>query len=301
MSENGIVLALGFFDGVHTAHRMLLDNTREAAKKLGCTPCVIVFDKRPQNVVTGTETPTINTVSDRVTLIRELCGIENTIKLSFTHELMNTPWDDFISGLIERYNVKAFSVGYDFRFGKGGDGDGKKLLKLCGEKNIGLYIMDRAEKDGVTVSSTKIRELLSEGRMREANSLLGHAHMLTGEILSGKRIGRTIGIPTANMVIPKGVIMPKKGVYAVRFTTEDGNRFRAVTNIGTRPTVNGGEDVTVESHLLGFDGNIYGTSCRVEFMDYLREEQKFSSLEMLKKQIDADIAKVEKYSEEFFR
>jgi len=150
--------------------------------------------------------------------------------------------------------------------------------------------MDRVEIDGVTVSSTKIREYLQNGETEKANKLLGHAHILSGEIKSGKQIGRTIGIPTANMVIPQGVIMPKKGVYAVRFTTEDGKSHKAVTNIGTRPTVNGGEDVTVESHILDFDGDIYGTNCTAEFLHFVREERRFASLDELKTQINADIA-----------
>lgn len=219
MSDKNLVVAMGFFDGVHIAHGRLLRRAREEAEKTGGEPAVIIFDRRPQDAVSGTVTPLINTAYDRVELISRLYGIENTISLTFDEKLMKTPWDEFIVSMKEKYNVSCFVVGYDFRFGYRGEGNPEKLISLCRKLGVGCIVEDRVEKDGVTVSSMHIRDLIAQGEIRKANAFLGHPHQVSGEILYGKQLGRTIDVPTANMIIPDGVIIPKKGVYAVKFTT----------------------------------------------------------------------------------
>lgn len=294
MAENRLAVALGFFDGVHAAHGELLRETVRQAEAYDAVPAAVIFDRSPKNAVGGGETELINTVEDRIGIIAREYSILKSVSLEFTPEFMRTRWDDFIKWLAEKYSVACVVAGYDFRFGYRGEGDADKLRGICDELGVGCMIIDRVEVDGETVSSTLIRSLIKDGDMSRANRLLGHRHLLTAEIVTGKRIGRTMGFPTANMLIPEGIIVPKRGVYATKFFTHDGGEYTAVTNVGARPTVNGGDDITVESHLLGFSGDLYGTTTRVEFCEFVREERKFSGVEELRAQIEKDIVTIKK-------
>ena len=292
MGDKKLVAALGFFDGVHSAHGKLLEETVRQASITGAEPAAVMFDRRPLDMVNGSETELINTAEDRKDIISRLYGIENTISIRFTADFMKIKWDEFIKQLKNEYNVSCVVAGYDFRFGHMGEGDCNKLRALCGELDIGCRVIEKVEIDGTAVSSTYIRELIKNGDMKRANLFLGHPHTLSGTVADGRKLGRTMDFPTANMLIPDGVIVPKKGVYSAKFHTWDGGEYTAVTNIGSRPTVNGGDDITVESHLLDFSGNLYGTRGRVEFLDFIRPEQKFSDLDELKRQISLDILRV---------
>ena len=289
MGNNRLAVALGFFDGVHAAHGELLRETVRQAKISGAIPAAVIFDRSPKNAVGGGDTELINTAEDRIGIISREYGIDRTISLEFTPEFMQTPWDDFIKQLVKEYDVVCVIAGYDFRFGYRGEGDVDKLRSICNELDIGCAVIDRVEVEGETVSSTLIRSLIKSGEIESANRFLGHRHLLTGEIVRGKRIGRTMGFPTANMLIPEGIIVPRHGVYGVKFFTYDGGEYTAVTNVGARPTVNGGDDITVESHLLDFSGDLYGTTARVEFCRFIREERKFSGIGELREQIEKDI------------
>ena len=156
---------------------------------------------------------------------------------------------------------------------------------------LGCDIIPAVTLDGVTVSSTHIRKLLEEGDVETARAFLGHPHELTQTVGHGRQLGRTIGIPTANLVAPPHVLLPKRGVYAAKITLPDGRAFGGVTNVGVRPTVNNGQDVTVEPWILDFDGDLYGQAIRVEFFRRLRDERKFESLDALRSQIETDAVK----------
>lgn len=287
MDKEKLVTALGFFDGVHIAHGALLEKTAAAAKKMGAIPAAVVFDRSP--VKTNIEL--LNTVEDRKFLIKSIYGIDRTIELKFTDDMMRTPWDRFARELSKEHGVCGFVAGYDFTFGYKGEGNSEKLKEISRQMGVFCEIVDKIELDGTAVSSTYVRSLLKDGDVKTANRFLGHRHILTAEIVTGKQLGRTIGVPTANMLIPDGVITPKNGVYAALFYMPDGKCHRAVTNIGVRPTVSG-VGVTVESFVLDFSGDLYGKTCRVELLDFIRPEQKFSGLDELKAQIsrDAEIA-----------
>ena len=290
--KDKLVLALGFFDGVHAGHGALLRETAKLAVENGAVPAAVIFDKRPLDIVTGSGTELINTVEDRKYIISKYYGIKKAVPITFTRQFMETPWDEFITSIVKKYQVVGFVAGYDFRFGYKGAGDAEKLESLCRKLGIACRIIGKVQIDGVTVSSTHIRELIREGDIRNADRFLGHPHILTAKVIDGYRLGRTIGIPTANMVIPKGIITPKHGVYAAVFCTPDGGRHLSVTNVGVRPTVSGSDHVTVESHLIDFSGDLYGTNDRVEYMDFIRPEQKFGNVNELKNQINLDILKV---------
>ena len=187
--------------------------------------------------------------------------------------------------LIKRYHAVHLVAGHDHRFGHKNQGTPELLKSKCAELGLGCDIIPEVTVGGITVSSTYIRRLVSLGQVERAMEYLGHPHILTQTVRHGRRIGHTIGIPTVNLVPPPHVLVPGDGVYIARVSLMDGSSYAAVTNVGTRPTVNNGSDLTVESWMLDFDGDLYGQSIRVEFYKRLRDEIRFDSLDALKAEI----------------
>ncbi len=286
------VIALGFFDGVHLGHGALLRRAAEEAKKRGCESAVFTFDRPPKEVITGIPCPLINSPEDRAELVKRLYGIDEMIMVPFDDEMRTTPWDRFVTDiLVGRYGAVHLVAGHDHHFGHRNQGSPELLKEKCAELGLGCDIIPAVTLNGVTVSSTHIRKLLEEGDVETARAFLGHPHVLTQTVGHGRQLGRTIGIPTANLVAPPHVLLPKRGVYAAKITLPDGRAFGGVTNVGVRPTVNNGQDVTVEPWILDFDGDLYGQAIRVEFYRRLRDERKFESLDALRSQIETDAVK----------
>ena len=286
------VIALGFFDGVHLGHGALLRRAAEEAKKRGCESAVFTFDRPPKEVITGIPCPLINSPEDRAELVKRLYGIDEMIMVPFDDEMRTTPWDRFMTDiLVERYGAVHLVAGHDHHFGHKNQGSPELLREKCAELGLGCDIIPAVTIGGVTVSSTHIRKLLEEGDVETARAFLGHPHVLTQTVGHGRQLGRTIGIPTANLVAPPHVLLPRRGVYAAKITLPDGRAFGGVTNVGVRPTVNNGQDVTVEPWILDFDGDLYGQAIRVEFYRRLRDERKFDSLAALRSQIETDAVK----------
>ena len=283
------VIALGFFDGVHLGHAALLRRTVEEAARRGVTPAVFTFDRPPKEVLTGIPCPLINSPEDRKDLVRRLFGIREVLMVPFDHEMMTTPWDDFVTNiLVGRYHAVHLVAGHDHHFGHKNQGSPELLMEKCRELGLGCDIIPKVEVGGITVSSTYIRRLVEMGQIERANRFLGHPHVLTGTVRHGRGLGSSRLFPTANLIIPPHVLVPSHGVYVTRATLEDGSSYAAVTNVGTRPTVNSGSDITVEACLLDFEGDLYGKTLRVEFFQHLRDEIRFDSLDALKAQIAAD-------------
>ena len=296
MSQQEKVIALGFFDGVHLGHGALLRRTAEEAKRRGVASAVFTFDRPPKEVVTGIPCPLINSQEDRAGLVRRLYGVEQVIIAPFNAEMMKTPWDTFVTEtLVKHLRAVHLVAGHDHRFGYKNAGNPALLTEKCRALGIGCDIIPKVELDGVTVSSTFIRSLLAAGDAETAERYLGHPHILTQEVRHGRQIGRTIGVPTVNMTAPERVMTPAHGVYAAAAVLPDGSRRIAVTNVGNRPTVNNGGDVTVESWILDFDGDLYGKPVRIEFHRRIRGEIRFPSLEALRGQIAADADAVRAY------
>ena len=296
---NRTVIALGFFDGVHRGHGALLEKTAARARELEAVPAAFTFDRPPKEVVTGRPVGLINTPDDRRDLMQRLYGIRQVIIAPFDRAMMTMPWQDFIDDLlIGTYGAVHLVAGHDYHFGHRNQGDPDKLLSRCRERGIGCDIIPQVTRDGITVSSTYIRRLVSLGQVERAMEYLGHPHILTQTVRHGRRIGHTIGIPTVNLVPPPHVLVPGDGVYIARVCLMDGSSYAAVTNVGTRPTVNNGSDLTVESWMLDFEGDLYGQSIRVEFYRRLRDEIRFDSLEALKHQIETDAESVRAYFKE---
>jgi riboflavin kinase/FMN adenylyltransferase len=285
------IYALGFFDGVHRGHQALLAACCALAAQNHCETAAITFENHPQSLFAAQVPPMINTVSDRKRLLHHF-GITHVELLPVTKEVMSTNWLDFLHGLLDR-GAAGFVCGDDFRFGSRGEGDARKLRQFCEEKSLPCVIVPEQTVEGVRVSSTYIRNLLEQGNMEKAAAFLGHPHILTGEVVAGRSLGRTLGTPTANLRIPEGVICPRHGVYACRALV-DGQSFAAVTNIGTRPTVSG-THVTVEPWLLDFSGDLYGKELTLRFHKFLRPERKFDSLEALRNEIQRNADQTRAY------
>lgn len=281
---NQCVLALGFFDGVHLGHGALLRRTREVADALHLHAAALTFDTHPAELVRGARVALLNTPAERTDLMRRLYGIDEVLTLHFDRGTMAQPWQSFVQNTVfEKFGAAHVVCGEDFRFGAGGAGTAALLKEECQRLGIGCDCIAQVRMDGAVISSTRIRTLLENGEAEAAARLLGHPHLLTGTVVKGRGIGRTLGIPTANLVLPDGVLVPKFGVYAAS-AVFDGQTRRAVVNIGTRPTVNG-ENVTVEPWILDFDGDLYGHALRLELTNFVRPERKFSSLAELKAEI----------------
>ena len=275
------IYALGFFDGVHLGHQALLLACRKLAEKHDCRTGAVTFTAHPDGLVSGKAPALLNTSEDRARLLLGY-GVEDLAELPFDRELMATHWSDFLDRLVDG-GAAGFVCGSDFRFGAGGSGTAEKLEDFCRSRNLPYAIVPQRLLQGVRVSSTYIRDLLEAGEMEQAVEFLGHPHVLTGKVITGRGLGHTIGIPTANLSLPAGVLCPKHGVYACKVAV-DGNEYLAVTNIGTRPTVSG-EGVTVEAFLLDFAGDLYGKTLTLSFYSFLRPEKKFPSLEALQAEI----------------
>lgn len=282
------IYALGFFDGVHLGHQALLSACRELADKHTAAAGVVTFAQHPEALVLGTAPKLITTPAQRRQLLTGY-GAQRILELPFTRELMQMPWQDFVQMLITQQDAAGFVCGSDFRFGYRGEGTAEILQKYCAATQIPCTIVPEQTLDGTVLSSTCIRELLEKGDILQVNRFLGRHYSLSGTVVAGRQLGRTVGVPTANICLPEELVCPKLGVYACRATVE-GKTYPAVTNIGSRPTV-GGHQVRAESWLLDFEGNIYGKQLQLSFFDYLRPEEKFPSMDALVAEIRKDAEK----------
>ena len=288
MDHGKRAVALGFFDGLHLGHAALMEKVKQRADELQAEATVLTFDVHPDTLVFGKEVPLINSAPEREEIIRRIYGIESTIFLHFNRSMMKMPWQEFIESAVNELEIASVVVGHDFSFGYHGQGTPERLREWCEARGIVCDIIPAVCVDGRVVSSTEIRELIADGRIEEANRLLGHAHTLSDVIHAGYHLGSRMGSPTINMAFPDGVVMPRHGVYAARVFIDDGTRHIAVTNVGIRPTVSEDKRVSVESHLLDFQGNLYGRHARVEFCHFQRDERRFDSVEALAAQIQKD-------------
>ena len=288
------IYALGFFDGVHLGHQALLSACRQLAEEHRCAAGVVTFLGHPDALVFGQETRLINTPQDRKRLLLHY-GMETLVELPFDRALMQMPWQDFYAMLKSEYGAAGLVCGADFRFGCRGEGNASLLQKACEADGIPCHVVPEQRLEGVTISSTHIRGLLEQGKVDQAAEFLGHRHILTGRVISGQKLGRRLGTPTANLSLPEGLVELPFGVYICRARVE-GIDCAAVTNIGMRPTVDG-DHITVEPWLLDFEGDLYGRELTLEFYRFLRPERKFPSLADLQEEILKNAAQTRKFFE----
>lgn len=287
---NQTVVALGMFDGVHKGHQALLKRAAEIARENGDTAVAFTYDNHPKELFSGSF-PYLCTREQRGALIRST-GCDRMDSVPFDAAFAAMTPEQFLDWLTARYadGISAIVVGYDYRFGARAAGDTKLLGTLCAARGIALTVIDEVKIDGVTCSSTRVREAIREGDMEFAERMLGRPYSLSGKVVHAKALGRRFDCPTANL--DAGMqLLPKDGVYAAELLFE-GRRYDAVTNVGTNPTV-GGRDRTVETHAIGESLDLYGKCIEVAFFTRLRGEERFDSKELLFAQIrkDADAAK----------
>lgn len=274
-------VSLGKFDGIHRGHRLLLGKILEqdryhptvftfgAAQGNGVMPAQQIYSKREQG------------------MILEKLGIEREIIFPFNDETRNISAQEFIRDvLVDKIDAKLICVGEDFHFGKGRQGDVELLSRLADQYGYELQICSKLTCDEEIISSTRIRWELSTGKLDKVNELLGEPYFICGEVVHGNALGRTIGMPTANMLPEQGKVLPVFGVYATTVEV-DGKEYAGVTNIGLKPTV-GAEHVTVETLLDDFSGDLYGKEIVVRFHHFLRREKKFAGVELLREQMERD-------------
>ena len=291
MTKNKRIFALGFFDGVHLGHQALLAQACRMAAELDCQPAAITFDRHPQSLFVKTVPGLLNTAQDRQRLLRSY-GIGPIFQLPVVEEVMSMPWQDFYKELLG-FGAAGFVCGADFRFGHRGEGNAQLLADACARDGLPCAIVPDQAVGGIRVSSTYIRRQIETGDMETAVRFLGHPHILTGNVVPGHQLGRRLGIPTANLRLPEELAVPKFGVYCCRALV-DGTAYPAVTNIGTRPTVEG-KGITVEPWILDYSGDLYGREITLEFYRFLRCEQKFPDLEALQAQIRRDAEETREY------
>lgn len=289
------VIALGFFDGVHKGHGALLRRVVQRTRELDAIPAAFTFDTHPESLILGRATPLLSTTADRADLMGRLYGIQDVVVAHYDREMMKTPWEDFITNyLVRDCGAVHVVAGHDFRFGYRGEGNPERLMLKCRELGLGCDIIHPVVQDGITVSSTYIRTLVAQGEMERARAFLGHPHTLSETVAHGKKLGSALGFPTVNLSIPNGVVVPAHGVYATRVWV-DGQSHIAVTNVGSRPTVDDGDRLTVEGFLLDFEGDLYDKTVRVEFYKFLRPEEKFSGLDTLRAEIIRNVEQTRTY------
>lgn len=283
-------LAIGSFDGVHLGHQEVLRQMVSAAKKEGARTAVLTFFPHPKRVLQNlTESYYITTIEDRVQLLGEQ-DIDLVITHPFNDEVRQTRAADFVDQLIQYADMRQIWGG-DFAFGYKREGDIPFLRKLGAERGFSVELVEAmVEVNGDWVSSNRIRRCLQDGNVEEVALCLGRPFHISGEVVQGDQRGRTIGFPTANLDAWNELLLPANGVYATYAWVGEA-RYVAATNVGNRPTVNG-RSVTVEAHLLDFEGDLYGQNMRIEFINHIRPEKKFSSLDALTTQIQADVTQI---------
>ncbi len=279
-------VALGFFDGLHLGH---IEVIKQALDHPEYNSVVFTFNdkttlpkfKERQNIISY----------DLKTELLSKIGIDYIFAPDFA-DLRDLWAEEFVDKiLIDRLNAKFVACGYDFRFAKGGRSTAEDLAKICKERNIAVTIVPAVKVDGEPVSSTEIRDLIAEGDIRQANRLLGYELTYYLEVIEGKQNGRKLGFPTINQAIPIGMAVPKRGVYK-SWTQIKGKNFPSITNVGIKPTIvlDEGEkrDTLMETHIIGFNGNLYHQKVRVVLREYMRPEKKFENMEQLKNQLTED-------------
>lgn len=293
-SEKPLVATIGFFDGVHAGHRFLIDQVKQEAAKLSLPSAVITFPVHPRKVLNKDYQPAL------------LCGYEEKIErlsstyidycisLDFTIEMSKLTAREFMANILkDKLNVKTLIIGYDHRFGHNRSEDFEDYLRYGDE--IGMQVIQAQESNPQEhVSSSRIRRLLGNGDVEKAARLLTYNYTISGKIVEGFKVGRTIGFPTANIQIWEDFkVIPAFGVYAVHVYVEEG-KYGGMLYIGKRPTLHNSDSISLEVNIFDFDADLYNKSLTVEFLKFVRIDQKFSGLEELKRQINEDKLSVQK-------
>ena len=284
------VLAVGNFDGVHRGHQALLQQVVHAAKAINARSAALTFFPHPREVIQGRSDPFyLSRFSERVEQIAEQ-GIDLIITHPFNQQVRNMRAADFVAQMVSHLDLKQLWGG-SFSLGYRREGDFAYLTQAGQAAGFSVHRFAPVHENETHISSSTIRQLLRNARVAEAAQLLTRPYAVSGEVIYGRQLGRTIGFPTANIAVWKKQLLPENGVYA-SYIHIDGKRYAAATNVGVRPTIEPNQAITIEAHILDFSADIYHKHVRLDFIDHVRPEQKFSGLDALKAQIKQDVAQV---------
>ena len=287
-STKKTILTLGTFDGVHIGHKKILERITQNTENGKYESLVLTFFPHPRMVLQEkSEIKLLNTIAEKSKLLEET-GIENLVIHPFNESFSRLTAEEFVhSILVDQFHIQKIIIGHDHRFGRNRTANIDDLIAFGAEYGFEVEQISAQEIQDVSVSSTKIRKALDEGNITLANDYLGYPYFLSGEVVKGKQLGRTIGFPTANIQIEEDYKkIPKNGVYIVK-TFIDNKEIFGMMNIGFNPTVNG-QKQTIEVNLFDFEADIYGQKLEISLLEYIREEQKFGSVDLLKEQLNQD-------------
>ncbi len=278
-------MTIGTFDGVHLGHQKIIAQITAAAKDKDCDSLVLTFFPHPRMVLQeGTEMKQLNTIEEKTALLEQL-GVDHLVIHPFDKAFSRMTAEEFVKEvLVDTFRLKKIIIGYDHRFGRNRTADINDLITYGETYGFEVAQISAEELNAVSISSTKIRTALNEGNIELANNYLGYPYAITGKVVKGQQLGRTIGYPTANISVQEDYkLIPQNGVYVVQSTIQEKTVF-GMMNIGNRPTVDGTSQ-TIEVHFLDFDQDLYHQTIRVSLLKRLRSEQKFPSLDALKNQL----------------
>lgn len=285
--EEPTAVTLGKFDGLHRGHDLLMQTVLEYSKNYNLASVAFTFDIPPRNKVEEI-VANVLTTNDEKQYIFEKRGIDYLIECPFTTEVMSMEPKDFIAWISDVLHMKYVVVGDDFRFGYKRAGDYHTLQQYEEVYGYKTIVIDKLKDSNRDISSTYVREKIADGNIPKANELLGYKYFIKSEILHGRKLGRTIGVPTINMILPPHKLLPPNGVYVTEVLV-DGKTYMGVTNVGYKPTVSQEHIVGVETYIDHFDKDVYGEKIVVSFIQFIRPEQKFDSVDELKMQMQSDI------------
>ena len=287
-STKKTIVTIGTFDGVHIGHQKIIEKLIQETKKADCESLILTFFPHPRMVLNGSSSiKLLNTINEKSSLLEKM-GLDNLVVHPFDKKFSNLSAEEFVKTiLVDSFNLKKIIIGYDHRFGNNRAANIDDLISFGKKYDFEVEQISAQEIDSVSVSSTKIRDAITDGNMIVANEFLGYDYILSGKIIIGKQLGRTIGFPTANIKIEENYkLIPKNGVYIVKSHLQEKTVF-GIMNIGLNPTVNG-EDLSIEVHFLDFDADLYNKNITVSVIARIRDEQKFTSIDLLKAQIQED-------------
>jgi riboflavin kinase/FMN adenylyltransferase len=287
-STKKTIVTIGTFDGVHIGHQKIIEKLIQETKSAECESLILTFFPHPRMVLYETSSiKLLNTINEKTRLLEKM-GLDNLVIHPFDTEFSNLSAEEFVRTiLVDAFNIEKIIIGYDHRFGKNRAASIDDLIDFGKKYGFEVEQISAQEIDSVSVSSTKIRDAITNGTMAIANEYLGYDYLLSGKIIQGKQLGRTIGFPTANIKIAENYkLIPKNGVYIVNSIINEKSVF-GIMNIGLNPTFNG-EDLSIEVHFLDFNADLYHTEITVSVIDRIRDEKKFISIDLLKSQIQED-------------
>ncbi len=293
------IITIGNFDGLHKGHQELIKRSVSCAKNNNLKSVVFTFSNHPLNFFRPNSIKNIITNKEKINILKSF-GVDIIINIVFNEDMTKISSYDFVEKtLVEKLNAKKIVVGHDFTFGRNKEGDVKTLIDLSKKFNFEVDVIEEINILKRRISSTYIRELIKDGYVDKINDYLGRNYNVSGKVIHARKIGRTIGFPTANMLVDESILIPKNGIYATKVFIKD-KEFIGATNIGFNPTVNG-KNLSIETNILDFDEDIYGEIIKIEFLERIRDEKKFSGIDELKKQLKKDVNFIRnKYIENIF-